>query len=525
MSLTAQAVNVALAVVALWLLKKLTEKKPLGRPIPGPKGWPIIGNLLDVPTELEYQVFSRWQKKYGDLIQMTILGQPTIIINSPKLAVDILNKKSAIYSSRPHLTMACDLVGWRDILMLLKYTDKFKACRRMLHSVICTRASVDNFRDTLEEESALMIRRLLNEPRNFVGPVRKAVGVIILRISHGYKPTTEDDSLVRIADEVTDQLNVLLSPGLFAVDFLPFLRYIPEWFPGGGFHRIAREWRHTLFDMTEKSYEFVLDQMAKGTAPNFVTNLPEGRQVSPEEEDEIKWAASSLYSGGADTPVSAMSSFLFAMTAYPEVQRKCQAELDAVVGNDRLPTIADRDQLPFLSAMLKEVIRWGPTAPLGAPHCIEQDDVHDGYFIPKGSIILANIWCVLYFMGKRLRVTHDFTQALHARPRSLQGSDGVQPRSSHCSTGKPAEPDPFNFAFGYGRRACPGEQLAQSILYIFAANILSVFNINKVTINGVVQEPSCEFSSGVLVRPKPFLSELMPRSAKAEALIRSLELS
>jgi hypothetical protein len=106
---------------------------------------------------------------------MTVFGQPAIIINSPKLAVDILNKKSAIYSSRPHLTMACDLVGWRDILVLLKYTDKFKACRRMLHAVIGTRASVDKFRDTLEEESALMVRRLLNEPRNFVGPVRKYV--------------------------------------------------------------------------------------------------------------------------------------------------------------------------------------------------------------------------------------------------------------------------------------------------------------------------------------------------------------
>jgi hypothetical protein len=111
----------------------------------------------------------------GDLIQLTVLGQPTIVINSPQLANDILSKKSAIYSSRPHLTMACDLVGWKDVLVLLKYTDKFKACRRMFQSVIGTRASVDKFRDTLEEESSLMLRRLLDEPENFVGPVRKCV--------------------------------------------------------------------------------------------------------------------------------------------------------------------------------------------------------------------------------------------------------------------------------------------------------------------------------------------------------------
>lgn len=74
MSLTTQAVNIALAVLALWLLKKVTEKKPLGRPIPGPKGWPIIGNLLDVPTEVEYKVFSQWKQKYGESIRTPSRG-------------------------------------------------------------------------------------------------------------------------------------------------------------------------------------------------------------------------------------------------------------------------------------------------------------------------------------------------------------------------------------------------------------------------------------------------------------------
>ncbi|KAI0060742.1 cytochrome P450 [Artomyces pyxidatus] len=507
MSVVIQILNVLLAGAALYLVKKLTEKKPPGRRIPGPKGLPIIGNLLDVPQEDEYRVFSAWQKKYGDIFQMNVLGQPLIILNSPKLCVEMLNKKSLIYSSRPHLPMACDLVGWKDVLVLLPYNDKFKACRRMMQSVIGTRSSVDQFRNTLEAESQHMVRRLINEPENFVGPVRKAVGSIILMISHGYKVKSETDSLVRVADEATDQLGVLLSPGMFAVDLLPFLRYIPEWFPGGSFHKVAREWRHTLFDLTDKSYEFVLEQMAAGTAvPNFVTNLLEGKKnLSAQETEEIKWAASSLYSGGADTPVSAMSSFFLAMTMYPEVQKKCQAEIDSIVGTDRLPTFSDRDSLPYIATMIKEVIRWGPTTPLGAPHCLERDDVHDGYFIPKGSIILANIWHFL----------HD--------PEVYPDPMKFDPDRLIASPGKPAQMDPFDVCFGYGRRACPGNQLAQSIMYIFAASILSVFNIEKVSINGVVQEPSHEFTSGVLVRPKPFKCILKPRSAKAEALIRSLD--
>ena len=91
-------------------------------------------------------------------------------------------------------------------------------------------------------------------------------------------------------------------------------------------------------------------------------------------------------------PVLVMASFLLAMTAHPEVQKKCQAEIDRVVGNDRLPNLEDRDDLPYLFTTLKESVRWGSTTPLGAPHCIEQDDVHDGFLIPKGSTVIANVW-------------------------------------------------------------------------------------------------------------------------------------
>jgi hypothetical protein len=71
----------------------------------------------------------------------------------------------------------------------------------------------------------------------------RAVGIIILRISHGYRPKNENVELVRIVDTVTGQLNIHDPLRLFAVDFLPILRHIPEWFSGGGFGKIAREWR------------------------------------------------------------------------------------------------------------------------------------------------------------------------------------------------------------------------------------------------------------------------------------------
>lgn len=96
------------------------------------------------------------------------------------------------------------------------------------------------------------------------------------------------------------------------------------------------------------------------------------------------------------------------MTLFPEVQATAQAEIDAVIGSDRLPTFADRDRLPYVNALAKEVFRWNSVVPLctstphhmcaqwidvltALPHRATEDNIHNGYFIPAGSLIITNI--------------------------------------------------------------------------------------------------------------------------------------
>jgi cytochrome P450 len=80
------------------------------------------------------------------------------------------------------------------------------------------------------------------------------------------------------------------------------------------------------------------------------------------------------------------------MTLFPDVQKKAQEEIDRVIGPCRLPTCADRENLPYVAATVKEVLRWHPVAPMGLPHTSTKDDVCEGYFIPKGSMLFANVW-------------------------------------------------------------------------------------------------------------------------------------
>lgn len=83
-----------------------------------------------------------------------------------------------------------------------------------------------------------------------------------------------------------------------------------------------------------------------------------------------------------------------AMLAYPEVQARAHAEIDSVIGKGQLPTFADRDSLPYITAIVKETIRWQPVAPLAVPRQLRESDEYKGYYIPKGSIIFPNSWCV-----------------------------------------------------------------------------------------------------------------------------------
>lgn len=79
------------------------------------------------------------------------------------------------------------------------------------------------------------------------------------------------------------------------------------------------------------------------------------------------------------------------------MQEKAQAELDTIVGPHRLPEFNDRDSLPYVCAVIKECMRWHAVAPLGGAHRLIQDDEYRGYLIPKGTLVIANLWCAVFF--------------------------------------------------------------------------------------------------------------------------------
>ncbi|KDQ58278.1 hypothetical protein JAAARDRAFT_193694 [Jaapia argillacea MUCL 33604] len=499
-------VEAALLLASIFVLRVFWLRKSRAALPPGPKGWPIIGNALNIPKEHAWNAFAKWGKEYGsDIVATRIFSQPTIILNTTDIATSLLDKRSAIYSDRPTLVMGGELAGWGTGCPLTSYqSPRFKELRRMFHGVIGTRGGVAKFYEVTERQMRKLLKRLLDDPDKVVEHLRWTIGSIVLEMTYGYKIQESNDSLVELVDTAVEQFSQATAPGAFAVDIIPALRYVPEWFPGAGWKKLATYWAQCHENMVNKPYEYAKARVTAGTAPpSFVSNLLEERELSPDREFIVKSAAADMHAAGTDTTVSTIHTFILAMNLNPAAQSLAQSELDALLGGERLPNLTDRTNLPYVDALVKEVFRWGPVGPLGLPHRVMEDDVYEGYHIPKGSVVIPNIWQML----------HD--PSVYSNPSTFD--------PSRFTKAKP-ERDPRDSCFGFGRRICPGMHLADQEVYLACANILTLFNITKAKDeNGKEIVPSGEFTGGVVNYPKPFKCDIKPRSAKAEAMVRGFE--
>lgn len=244
--------------------------------------------------------------------------------------------------------------------------------------------------------------------------------------------------------------------------------------PGASFKRWAREAREKLTEMTKAPYEMVKQRVADGTATVSFTSKnifdENGNPVSAADEDIAIWAAAGLYVGGADTVVAGLSNFMLSVTLFPAAQKRAQEELDSVIGSQRLPTLADRERLPYLDALFKETLRWNPIGPMALAHELQADDEYEGYHLPRGSIVYSNIWAM----------TRDET--VYPDPESFT-PERFMKETPHK--------DPRELIFGIGRRRCPGRYLAEANLWIVFAKILATMNISPA---GEVPVP--QFTSG-----------------------------
>ncbi|EMD37505.1 hypothetical protein CERSUDRAFT_114144 [Gelatoporia subvermispora B] len=492
------------AVFSLLLRRFGTYKRQKSLPLPpGPKPWPLIGNVRDIPTIYPWKTYAEWGKQYGDIVHLRLFGQHMIVLNSWTDVSNLLEKRSANYSDRIHLEMLT-LIGWDFSFGVMSYGPKWRKHRRAFHEHF-NQTAVHAYRSQYLESRHKLLKLLHGKPEDSTRWIRHASGALIVSVVYGIELSDQDDEYVTLAEHAITGFANAANPGAFWVDFFPILKYVPPWVPGAGFQQKAAAWKRSTILMREIGW----NNMVRDTPlPPVAALLAEKASRSEgdlriEAEQTAMNVCGLAYAAGVDTVVSTLRTFVLAMAMYPTIQRKAQDELDSVIGCERLPDIQDQNALPYINAVLKESLRWQPVVPITQAHVTSAEDEYKGYRIPKGSVMLQNTWAIL----------HD--------PVEYPDPEQFRPER-FLKDGKldPDRRDPAIVAFGSGRRICPGRHFSDLWLFISIASILHVFEICPTQDeNGNPIELAPHMVPGFISHPAEFSCTIRPRSQAATALV------
>ncbi|KAF9463660.1 cytochrome P450 [Collybia nuda] len=452
---------------------------------PGPRGLPLLGNILDMPSNYPWLTYSKWAATHGDIVYITTLGGPIVIINSAKVATDLFEGRSLNYADRPAMAMLVDLMKWDWDVGKMPYSDRWRQHRKALHDYFKPK-KVHNYHAVQKEAVDIFIQQITDTPELYADHTHFYAASVILKVIYGYEMLVEDDPYLKIVRAAGEGLVAATNVGSFAIDYIPALKYVPAWFPGASFRNKAKKWAEAIAVLRDSPFDRTKERMESGTnMPCFVSegiekfyHLPTN---SNNQEIIIKDCAAVSYLAGAETTANGILWWLLAMIRYPSVQARAYRELQDAIGTTRHPTFDDQPHLPYIQAMVSETLRWHPIAPLAVPHRVINDDFYDGYHIPAGATVIGNAWAIL-------RDERVYPEPLEFKPERFLNAPGSE-----------VPPDPATLgAFGFGRRICPGRHFALETLWLAMACILARFEI----VGGEGER-----------RPKPFKVRFVPRTS------------
>ncbi|KAH9021017.1 cytochrome P450 [Lactarius pseudohatsudake] len=431
-----------LLLAGIGLIARLAQSYICNLP-PGPRGLPLIGDVIHI-VDPEWLASPKRKDEYGEMMYINALGTGMLIINSQRVAIDLLEKRSIIYSDRPHYISVGDFMTQNLAFGIVPYGDLLRQFRRVAAEGF-SKATVHHFHPIQSREALMLALALMKNPSAPGRHFHRHTWSIMLSVNYDLPPVESEDDpcLVGIENHVRRFMREM-HPGTRLVEYFPWLKYVPD----------------RLAEVETRRTELSRMILANGIdRPSFAATVIKSQSKHGLSEVEKAWLVGHLLIAGGETSASGLEWWLLAMLVYPNVQARAHAELDEVVGRGRPPTFADIPFLPYIRAMVKETLRWSPIAPFGVPHASTADDWYEGMLIPKGTICLQNTG-VLNFdpevFGDKV-AEFDPTRYLDEKGQVKTQMGGRE--EGHV-------------AFGFGRRVCPGRYVAEGTLSIDIATLL-----------------------------------------------------
>lgn len=379
--------------------------------------------------------------------------------------------------------------------------DVWRQGRKLMHHLTMTVAA-DSYQPVQDYESKKFLASFLRSPIQYEKWFEQYASGVIYRIGFGRWIETGQESDFKQIIEVGKNVERVAVPGSYLVDSFPILGAIP--IALAPFKQEAARLHVKEISLFRKLQQDVREETFKGSKKSsFTRTFLENRSTYHLTDDEAAYVIGTLFEAGSGTTAAAMMSFCLAMCHHPEWQSKMQAELDAQIG-DRMPEFDDIPHLPTIRAVIKEVLRWRPVTAGGVPHQLVQDDSYNGFSFSKGTVFHANQWAIH-------RDPELYPDPEHFRPERWLSPEF--PATYRTPLTK--FPNLQNYScFGFGRRICPGQNIAERSLNILTARTAWAVTLSrKKDAQGQdLPLPLYDYTAGFNVQPKHFDFHVTPRS-------------
>ncbi|KAG1743392.1 cytochrome P450 [Suillus lakei] len=476
------AACVAVVGVIVWTyLRKSDTRLPLP---PSPPTWRLRGHFL--PSDNPSLTVAKWIDEYGPLITIRSGIESVVIIGRHKAAMDIMEKQGGLLADRPY-SAAGEILTHGLSIVLTHAGDRFRRQRRALRTHLQPKAA-EAYQPLQMSHAKNMVLNILDDPHNFLNHAGTYAAATIMKVAYGKTtPTSATDPEIREARQLIKRFRIIMRPGSYLVDSIPWLKYLPGYAP-----ELKDEFERTGRLYTDQLNRVKQQMRNEEIGPSFAKYILENEHLYGLTEIEMAYLAGAFFGAGTETTAVAICTVLMAAARYPEEQAEVQDELDAVIGRERAPTFADKQSLPRLVAFISEALRWNPLAPNGFSHRTTRDVIWENYCIPAGTTVTGNHW------------------AISRDPEVYPEPDAFKPQRWIDDQGRLRDDLTF-FVFGFGRRVCPGQHVANRSVFINSLLIIWAFQLSL-----DLTKPQDDMAFMNMVIPVPCAIEFKTRVPEVE---------
>ncbi|KAG4416210.1 hypothetical protein IFR04_010667 [Cadophora malorum] len=457
-------------------------------------GSPIVGNTFQLPPNQQGLWGKEQAEKYGEMFTCKIGVNTWVFLNSSRVINDLMEKRSAIYSSRANLPMTSNVMSGGNRVLLMPYSGRWRTLRKVMHSIL-NKTNTQTFAPFQDLESKHLIYDYLHNTDKWYEGNQRFANSVIMSVVFGKRMESSDPKIKELLD-TSNEIIMAMQPGASIADVLPVLEKLPKplqwWRPRGerAYQKCLKVYRREVAELKQK--------IEAGTAKDcFAVQFLANPETEKFGEEQTLFALGSLLEAGSDTSRMALSILISAAVTDTRWVKTAREALDRVCGSnaERLPEFSDRPNLKYITAVVKEGFRWRPFAEIGVPHMLIQDDEYEGYKFPAGTLFTWNNMAVS-LSPDEYEDPHRFW------PERFLNADLDNVLKGH-------------WGFGPGRRVCSGYNVGQANVWIAFSRLLYCFDFEQ--IEG--QPVDTLHTNWLEHRFAPFPVSIKPRSAKHAALV------